>query len=295
MEVGEHYAYRPGTSGTFHEAVLLAIGVKRPPRVRIRLVGDEWEGEDRWVSPARLEVLWANIVEYRKADLALKRLLAVPGPSKAEWEAATQVYLCSPEIDPAIDLHSYGSRGIAVIRDADLLSEATGLTVSNLLSHPETIRDESGISVPWPITELIVRALALRRPDRILKYVRERNREVQIESVVGREVPAWVTGTAFRIDGERVLADYEERVKPELDQLLAWVGEETATPLRTLEEAQAELSRVGEIAQRAIFELKRLRSNRLADGLLAELLDPQPRAMNSSTRYRWVLSNEDES
>jgi hypothetical protein len=56
MDIGEHWAYRPQTKGPFHEVRIVAFGQKRPPRVRVQFVDDEWEDEKRWVPPARLEV-----------------------------------------------------------------------------------------------------------------------------------------------------------------------------------------------------------------------------------------------
>jgi hypothetical protein len=89
-----------------------------------------------------------------------------------------------------------------------------------------------------------------------------------------------------------------------------WIGGGELWKGRDLEEARAELSRVGDIAMRAVFELKRLRSNRNADALLQELLDPlsvevrqtgyittqeRDQMLRRATRYRWTLVDEPES
>ena len=69
FRVGESWAYRVARgSNSFHEARVLSAGQGRPPRVRIELVDDRWQGERRWVSPARLEVRWDDRHEYIELD-----------------------------------------------------------------------------------------------------------------------------------------------------------------------------------------------------------------------------------
>jgi hypothetical protein len=48
VSASSRWAYRTAAdSAQFRKAVVLTVGDKRPPRVRIELIADEWQGERR--------------------------------------------------------------------------------------------------------------------------------------------------------------------------------------------------------------------------------------------------------
>jgi len=302
MEIGEYWAYRPRTTGPFHEARVLAIGTKRPPRVRIELVDETWEGDRRWVSPARLEVRWPELEEYKAADDAYVALKNASTASSLEHETAHNVFRL---IDEEIAVLSWqGAWGVTHISDMGRLVAFTGVSEAVLRSHPASVQTESSLDVPWPITEQIIIATARRYPEPLFRHIREEELKIQLESVTGWTVPAWASrsGQEYQTTGTEALQRYEERIRPGLDLLRDWMGKDIEAHHRSLVEAQEELSRVGSIALRAIGALRRLRSTQTAGAYLEELQDPVPAGRLSgygatpieqeiatqwAPRYRW--------
>jgi hypothetical protein len=201
--------------------------------------------------------------------------------------------------------------GATRIFDLAALSSQTGIPVSELTNHPDVLSDRDGsLLVPWPLTLRIAKAVAGREPEPLVKWIRKKENLIEIESVTGHEAPSWITGESFHVTGERLLEYYESTTRPEIECLMDWIGAGEPWKGRDVGEARAELSRVGEIALRAILELKRLRSNRNADALLQELLDPlsvevrkfgyvstrdRDQMLKRATRYRWTLVDEPQS
>jgi hypothetical protein len=310
MEIGERWAYRPQTTGKFHEVKILAFGLKRPPRIRIQFIEDEWEDEKRWVPPARLEVPWAGVDGLIEYNAAIKRLTSYYEASEAEQAAMERVFFTLIDLERVADDVRRRPDGATRIYDLDALADQTGIPASDFTNHPDVLRDRDGsLLVPWPLTLRIAKAVAERQPEPLMKWIRKQEELIKIESVTGHEAPAWITGESFHVTGERLLEYYESTTRPQIECLMVWIGAGEPWKGRDLEEARAELSRVGDIALRAVFELKRLRSNRNADALLQELLDPlsvevrqtgyittreRDQMLKRATRYRWTLVDEPE-
>jgi len=305
MEIGERWAYRPQTKGPFHEVRIIALGQKRPPRIRVQFIDDAWEDEKRWVSPARLEVPWAGVDAFVEYNAAIDRIASYYDASEAEQEAMERVFFTLIDLEHVADDVRRRPDGATRIYDLDALSSQTGLTATDFTDHPDVLRDRDGsLLVPWPLTLRIAKAVAQREPEPLMKWIRKQEELIKIESVTGHEAPAWITGESFHVTGERLLEYYESTTRPQIECLMDWIGAGEPWKGRDLEEARAELSRVGDIALRAVFELKRLRSNRNADALLQELLDPlsvevrqtgyitsreRDQMLKRATRYRWTL------
>jgi hypothetical protein len=58
VEVGESSAYRACGVDPLIEVRVINIGARKPARVRVRFVADEFEGLEEWVPPERLKVPW---------------------------------------------------------------------------------------------------------------------------------------------------------------------------------------------------------------------------------------------
>jgi hypothetical protein len=308
MQIGEHWAYRPQPKGTFHEVRIVAFGQKRPPRVRVQFVDDVWEDEKRWVPPTRLEVPWAGVEGLIEYNAAIERIASYYDASATEQVAMERVFFTLIDLERVADDVRRRPDGATRIYDVEALSRQTGIPADDFTTHPDVLRDRDGsLLVPWPLTKRIAKAVAAREPEPLMKWIREQESRIKIESVTGHEAPAWITGESFHVTGERLLEYYESTTRPEIDCLMGWIDGGEAWKGRDLEEARAELSRVGDIAMRAVFELKRLRSNRNADALLQELLDPlsvevkktgymttrdRDQMLKLATRYRWSLVDE---
>lgn len=68
VEPGESWAYRARGVDLLVEVVVVCVGTRKPARVLVRFVDDEFEGREQWVPPVRLKVPWSEV-----ADIALER------------------------------------------------------------------------------------------------------------------------------------------------------------------------------------------------------------------------------
>lgn len=84
--VGEEWAYRARSMDPLVQVVVLRIGVKTPKRVLIRFVDDEFEGQQDWVPPARLKVLWREVVAFMDREARWAGVLAAsPAGAGRTW------------------------------------------------------------------------------------------------------------------------------------------------------------------------------------------------------------------
>ncbi|MGW0906214.1 hypothetical protein [Streptomyces sp. NPDC002853] len=75
MEAGEFWAHRARAHAPVAKVEVLRLGVKRPPRVKVRFTADEDEGHEAWVPRSQLHVPWEQAdrwlaEERRWEDLA---------------------------------------------------------------------------------------------------------------------------------------------------------------------------------------------------------------------------------
>ena len=61
---GEFWAYRVRQQDLLVQVAVVRFGVKKPQRILVRFVDDEFEGRQDWVPPARLKVPWSGVDEY---------------------------------------------------------------------------------------------------------------------------------------------------------------------------------------------------------------------------------------
>ncbi len=167
MEVGQYWAYRRSGTGPFEEVRVQKVGTKSPPRVRVRFMDEEREGDEDWVPRGRLKGLWRDIEELRAEDRAWAALRAAGRPETPESDA--QFYIFGWLIpETVMDMHGNGSDGLAEIRDLPALLEATGLDRSVVLAPP-AIERKGVIYTPWPTTVLIFRAIATSHGAEVVK------------------------------------------------------------------------------------------------------------------------------
>jgi len=269
-------------------------------KVKIRFVEDKWEGEVRWVSPARLEVPWAGVGPYRDHELEMAAVWTASKPDPVEGRAAEFVFLETIDIDVVAWIKS-PSQGVTEIYDLVALAAAAGLDVDELLMPPMA-RDYAVIYVPWATTLRVARGLAAKHAGRLMVKIDEREEVARKESIMGAELPDWLGADRPALTAVQAQRSFEKHEKPMLLVIRKWAGQQ-AVDQKSVRELERELSRVGDIALRAIAAVRRLRSPRQADALLAEFLDPlsalqnetghiyedeRQRALDSHGRYEWI-------
>ncbi|WP_235035849.1 hypothetical protein [Curtobacterium sp. 18060] len=270
---GERWAFRTTReSGAFHEARILKVGSGRPRRIHIELVSEEWEGERRWVPASRLEVPWDDRYDYIALDRELRAVKAWR-PSRLDRRTAEHVFFNLIPLDVA-EFNADGA-GTSVVYDVPALAQISGLPQEELRAVPAFLHDQE-LTLPWPTTEQVGRAVAALRPHLLLSEIEREEREANERALNG------VTLTDF--DGEYhhlspadALERFEQRQKPYLDKLREWIGVERSTDLLERRELLIRLRQAVSVVVRALDALeptqkrlmKKLRGElaRITDGL----------------------------
>lgn len=252
METGERWAYRTArSSASFHEAVVLAIGSKRPPRVRIELVGDEWQGERRWVAPSRLEVRWEDRHGYIELDRKVRAVSAWT-PPRLDRRTAEHVFIKLIPLE--IAEFNADSAGTSVVYDVPALAQLTGLTQDELRAAPAFTQDQE-LTVPWPISERIGRSAAARHPHALLTRIEREEREANVHLLEGVTLTDY-EGQDHWLSPEDARASFEKHQQPYLDKLREWIGVERAGDLLERRELLTRLGTVAAIATEALDVLE---------------------------------------
>lgn len=252
FRVGESWAYRVARgSNSFHEARVLSAGQGRPPRVRIELVDDRWQGERRWVSPARLEVRWDDRHDYIELDRKLRAVTAW-SPSQLDRRTAEHVFIKLIPLEVAE--FNADSAGTAAIYDVSTLARMSGLTQDDLRAEPAFLHDQD-LTVPWPTTEAIVRGVASLHPDVLLTEIEQTERAANLDMLHGVVLTGF-DGEDHHLSPEDARQRFEERQKPHLDKLREWIGVERAADLLERRDLLVRLGTVAAIATEALDTLE---------------------------------------
>jgi hypothetical protein len=87
VEPGESSAYRARQVDELVEVLVVPLGTQRPARVLVRFADEACEGREEWVPPARLKVLWEDVVPFRRREEAWHRVRQAGVPmTMPEWK-----------------------------------------------------------------------------------------------------------------------------------------------------------------------------------------------------------------
>lgn len=161
---GDRWAYRGLSDTRVTEAEILRVGTKRPARIKVRLLDDEFEGDEPWVSTAHLWVPWSD-VEALRSELGRWHRVRSEVPSYAE--VTTSWFLTEGVLGSAFSYHDYRT-GVGIIHDADQVAAVTGLPTTDL-DDPNGFDEPDGRVVGWRVVEKITRALLLSDNGRRVK------------------------------------------------------------------------------------------------------------------------------
>src|SRR5436305_4290521 len=94
MEIGEIWAYRARQQDALARVEILKIGTKRPPRVQVRFLDEQFEGRQDWVPPARLKTRWEDAEQWLAAERRWQAVMdaSVHARESVEHKAAEFVF-----------------------------------------------------------------------------------------------------------------------------------------------------------------------------------------------------------
>lgn len=230
---------------------MLVVNGQQPPRIRIELTADEWRGERRWISPARLEVLWDDRHDYIELDRKL-RTVAAWSPSRLERRSAESVFVALVPLELAE--FNADSGGTSVIYDVPGLALLVGVSQEELRAEPAFMHEQE-LTVPWPTTERIAQAVAARYPHKLLSRIEREERDANEDALYGVTLTD-EHGENHELSPSDVRTRFEDRQKPYLDKLREWIGVDRAVNLLERRDLLARFETVAAIATEALDALE---------------------------------------
>lgn len=269
--VSEAWAYRAHDDESLVEVVVVRIGVKRPRRILVRFVDDEFEGRQEWVPPGRLKARWQDLEAFTAWEGQWKAVIGVSPERDApeEWAAGVVFDLL---IDPSLATLGYNATG-GVVTTCDVagLAAHLGLDPGDLRADPLSFEENGCVVASWSIASLIARRAAERYPDPLLRYVERDEAEARRDAIVGRHYPRRGRADPWDVSAKICVQVDEEHGKPVRAVLRNWCGEEAVGVRSELDELRKELRWLSTLAQSAADALRRSGAPREAARLDREL------------------------
>lgn len=252
MEPGESWAYRARGIDPLVEVRFVRTGTQKPARVLVRFVADEFEGQEEWVPPARLKVLWEGVEEYRAREERWD-LVSAPGPERDDPRYCAASEILDEFIDRDLAMMNYRSGCSITVSRPDELAESLELRIEQLTDYPEAFWEDGKLIAPWPLTELVARTVTQMNAEKVLQRVESEERKARRAAIHGEYLPG--RGRHY-IDPEISSEVDRDFGKPVRDVLRAWCGADNVERFDELAELRKEIKRVGEVAECAIRALR---------------------------------------
>lgn len=271
MEPGESWAYRARGIDPLVEVHVVRQGVQKPARVLVRFVGDEFEGKEEWVPPARLKVLWSEAAEYQAREQRWSRVSSA-GPDSEDPRHYAAGEILDEFLDSGLATFNYREGSSITIRLPDALAAKLGLRVEQFIDYPEAFIEDGAVIAPWPATELVARTVAEQNAKKILHRVKGEEKKAQFEAIHGRQR---FGGRPDDFVSPEIAEEVDQEFSaPVREVLRSWCGVENLERFEELAELRKEIRRVGDVAQRAISALRAHGQETLASELESDLGTP---------------------
>jgi hypothetical protein len=269
FELGELWGYRARSRDELACVKVLKVGTKRPPRIKIRFVDDQYEGREDWVPPTRLKVRWEDRARFFAAE---QRWHAVEDAS-AQAVDTIEAKTCSLVFDHLkainyIDWRSADRSAVLWTEDLDAFEAETGLKREDLLSYPAAFSEDGQIVAPWPALKVAAQALARVNAEQLLDLADQEDRDRPRRAIYGQHYPSRSGGVY--IDPE-ICIETDREYAPQWEMLRTWCGAEIQERRNELAELRGEVARLSGLLEGAITELDKAGSQRAARRLEAEL------------------------
>lgn len=184
LRSGQRWAYRASFTEPLAEVEIVLVGNKRPPRVKVAFVSDEFEGRLDWIPPGRLKAPWSEVDDFRELENHWNAVCEASRPTEAE-EAAASIVLQVVLPEDVVTMGYTWTARVAAIHNVDLLAVALQVDPRALTSAPLAFRDGGALVVPWEVTLEITQRAAALEPARLLRHVETEERVESRRAVRG--------------------------------------------------------------------------------------------------------------
>lgn len=269
FEPGEFWGYRIRARGELACVRVLKVGTKRPPRVKIRFVDDQYEGREDWVPPPRLKIRW----EDRASFFAAEQRWHTVEDASAEAVGTLEANTCILVFDHLKALQYIDWRSAdrcAVLRTKDLgaFEAETGLKRKDLLSYPAAYSEDGQIVAPWPALMVAAQALARANAEKLLDLASQEEQDRPRRAIYGQHYPS--RSGVRHIEPETCI-EVDREYAPQWEMLRTWCGGEIQAQRDELAELRGEVARLSGLLEVAITELDKAGSRKTARRLEGEL------------------------
>lgn len=254
--VGEHWAYRRGENDELTEVEVIKIGVRRPARLLVRFVGDEFEGLQDWVSPSRLKASWGDVDEYAAWHARWRDLMRDAPDHDSHVLRAAQIAIGEVLPEVAIDIGWNYTIGVAFISDVTRLAQDLDVSDDWFRVDKRSFLEGSTLIAPWPTTLAIGQAAAIRQPRAIVRWIEVDEARAMRDAIHGRRSGSGSRFDAWAISGEEASAIDTKYSAPVHDLLRAWIGAEHVDQSIQLAAAREEARRLSALASAALETLR---------------------------------------
>lgn len=258
MESGERWAYRARGIDPLVEVEVKRLGTQKPARVLVLFIGDDAEGREEWVPPARLKVPWGEIAEFMAREARWEAVDTHPGLRGAPEEYAVDQVMRTL-IDESLAAPAYRYPGVTSIVDVQGLAKRLEVDEAALRAEPVAFEEDGALFVPWATTELIVRRACELFAEPILREVEEEEAKARLEAMHGETITSsGRNGHSFYIEPEQAAKwDAEQPYgKPTRELLRRWCGQEAVARQDELVALREEVVRVDALLSEAIRTLR---------------------------------------
>lgn len=257
MELEGRWAYRAKAGAAVDEVEVLAIGEKRPPKVKVRFVAEEAEGREEWVPRGRLLVLWSGVDGWLHRERQWKALTSdAPYDEDPEFVAAELVFETCPLEGLATMAWSGRQRGVLQIDDLAGLTAVLHMDTAVVTADPRSFTTDDGVlHVPWPTTRVCAHQAAQVFAERVLDEVNRREHDARREAIAGRYY-ASSRGEGHYSTPE-ICAEVDKKYEPGRALVRQWCGAEALANFAELQALRDEVVRIGRLMEHAIDLLRR--------------------------------------
>ena len=269
--VGEAWAYRARSIDLLVQVVVLRIGVKTPKRVLIRFVDDEFEGQQDWVPPARLKVLWPEVEAFRDREARWAGVLVASSALDSPAETAVSVVF-DVLIDPAVARLGFnGTNCTIAIPDVEGLAAYLDLGPEELRADPSSFEEDGNLIAPWPTACLVAKRAVERDPEVVLRHVEREEAEARRDAIFGRHYPGRGKNDGWSVTPEICAQVDEEHGRPVRAILRDWCGADAVGVRSELSELRKEVLRLTQLVESSVETLRQAGVRREADRIEGEM------------------------
>lgn len=258
MESGERWAYRARGIDPLVEVEIKRLGTQKPARVLVTFLGEEAEGREEWVPPARLKVRWIGVEEFEAREARWDAVDTSPGIRGAPEEYAIDEVMRA-FIDETLATSYHGCPGVTGIVDVSGLAQLLQLDETMLTAELVAFEEAGTLYVPWATTELVVRRACELFPEPILRSVDEDEAKARKEAMHGKTTASTGRSGPMHFFEPELMAkwDTEEPYgKPMRELLRRWCGRAAVERQDELTALREEVARVDALLSEAIRMLR---------------------------------------